>query len=147
MKINVALISLFALFVMSCSKDHKLEDKDLSGIWTVKKVVCYLNGKEVTSFPAKDGDGGYAGSTTNPALLKFTKYGELVFSGGLYKSNGDMVYQYKVKGDSIYLPPYSPMLIKKVSTDTLVTVNENKVDYYDKSAPHGKWILTFYYTR
>lgn len=143
---NTLALAVLALLGASCSSNSRLQDEDLKGTWVVRKVESYNNGKESVFYPVKSGEGGYAGTVDNPAVLVFTKHGEVVLGGSL-KSSGDRVLSYKLKGDSLDLSPFNSIYIGKISTDTLVTASEIEINYYDKSVPHGKWILTFYHTR
>ena len=144
---NRSLVSLVAgiCSLCSCTNSNSVKQEDLTGLWIVRKVISYNNGIDTVLLPAESGQGGYAGSKESPAIMQFTNHDEVIM--GNYHSKNNRVFQYSIKGDSIILSQAGAEHISKVGNDTLKTVMEFKVDYFDKSIPHPRTIITFYYTR
>lgn len=142
-------IGLLILILASCAKSSQVSDNDLQGIWKAKKALYYMEGKEKVILPDKSDDSGLLGSATNPSVLNFTKYKEVLIGPLSKTSDGDesKVYSYALSGDSIKFTPRIPVRnIYKIGSDTLVTVHSLN-SKFTSNYVDGKIILTIFYTR
>lgn len=142
---SLIILAVGICSLCSCTNSNSVNQEDLTGLWIVRKVISYSNGVDTVLLPAESGQGGYAGSKESPAIMQFTNHDEVIL--GNYQSNNNRVFQYFIEGDSMILSQAGSTHISKVGSDTLKRVIEFKVNYFDKSIPHPRTIITFYYTR
>lgn len=142
---------LLIFIISSCSQDNQVSESDLKGKWILKKQTTYMNGKDNVFIVKNAVPGGPEymwGSIEDPLIVEFTKHREVIMGkvSLIAKDPTTSVHQYTVEGDTIKFSGLA-LRLSKASKDTLVMTSEVKLNYYDKSVPHGRQIMTFYYTR
>ena len=153
---------VLAFCFSACQSQISIGDKDLKGKWVVKKAKRYADGKEVVYFPMRaDGKSEEAGAhdsdmeaicgiSVDPALVEFTKYGEVIIGvqSAIEYDRESAVYSYKFRADTLHLVQNmfpenkNPVYVYKAGSDTLVMVY-TRVD----GESNNKKVLTTYCTR
>ena len=149
--------ALLVLIGTSCKRHASVSPEDLKGVWTVKKAKWYLDGKEVEYLPSSAGE-GFAGSdrhkqdmeamwgtASDPAILEFTKYGEVVIGvkSAIEVEPESAVHKYTFDSDTLRLINTNRAIhVTKLGSDTLLFVYE-----YPSQATASKQVFSEYYTR
>ena len=155
---KVSLIAaLLVLIGTSCNRHASVTPEDLKGVWTVKKAKWYLDGKEVEYFPSSTGENfagndkrkqdmeAMWGTANDPAILEFTKYGEVVMGvkSAIEVEPEIAVHKYTFGSDTLRLMHNNRTInVTKLGSDTLLLVYE-----YPSQVTDSKQIFSEYYTR